>query len=449
MTEAVSRWQTQLGALRSGATPERLTAAAWLAAVAVCIVAAARSIMAFRHAGADSWFAMERALDYLHGHLGAQSQVYQALLFTQHIKFQYPPTGLLLLDALRLGGIDQYSEFNFINALLLILTSVAFAVLAVRILGELSWRGMVIPLAPLAFLLALKFYPDRFAYALGQMQVLLSLLFVLACLAVLSGRQALAGVLIAAAATVKPQFLVFGAVALWRRDWRFLAAFALTTAIAVILSGVAYGWQTLSSYYHDVLPYLSQHGECYHTNQSVNGVLNRWAGPPCIDMDPQAVRGSPVVSSWFPPYNRSVYLATLLSSLALLLLPFVLRPTSDRVGMLLSFCLCGTLFTLASPIAWVHHYDILLPAYLVAAKIAIDDGRNWPSRVQLMLLGLSLLLAGMQLADPFAPTDPTRNLIQSHVFLGVCLLVVVLVLQMLARRPRASRPGALITGLSG
>ena len=85
---------------------------------------------------------------------------------------------------------------------------------------------------------------------------------------------------------------------------------------------------------------------------------------------------------------------------------------------------------MASPIAWVHHYNVLLPVYLVALKVAIDLFRGMRAASALLLLGTSLILTGLPLVTPYGPTVPTLNLIQSHVFVGVCLLIGVLIAEM-------------------
>jgi hypothetical protein len=382
---------------------------------------------------------MSSALDFIRS--SSPGLVYKSLLFARHIKFQYPPSGLLLLDLMRRLGLGGYSQLNIINAWGLIATGVVFSILTAQVLGPVRYRGFRIPLEPIAFVVAIKFFPDRFAYTVGQIQVLLGLLFLLACVAMFHDRRYLAGLLIAAIASIKPQFLVFGLLAVRYRDWRFLKAFALLTVVTVLASIWLYGGQAQISYYHDVLPFLSRHGECYHTNQSINGILNRYLQTvPCVDSDPHADPGSPVVNSWFPPYNAVVYVATLISSLILLAVPFLFRTNGqDRVSVLLDFCIAGLLFTMASPIAWTHHYNIMIPGYLVGLKIARERLRGRQMWMALCVLALSFVLASTELSSAFSPTDPSRNLIQSHVFFGALLLLALLIFEVAVLR-RAAIP---------
>jgi alpha-1,2-mannosyltransferase len=413
-----------------------------LLAWALCAAAALRIAVGLRFAvppnNQDSWFPMLRALDFIRDSSGAL--VYQTLLFGQHIKFQYPTSGLLLLDLMRHVGIDKPAQYNAINVLAMVVSGLVFAFFCRRVLGTIRALGVRFPLEPVAFIVWIKFFPDQLSLQLGQIQVLLGLLFLLACLAVTHDRRFVAGLLIGFTATVKPQFLVFGLWAVWRRDWSFVAAFAAVTAGATLLAIGLYGWDAQFGYLQ-VLSYLSKHGECFHLNQSVNGILNRYLGGPCVDSDPDADPSSPGRSSWFPPYLASVYFATLVSSVVMMATPFVVRPKApDRTSDLLAFCLAGILFTMASPIAWVHHYNILLPGYVVALKVARDQWRSERAWGAFVALAVSFVLTGFALMPIFDPTIPSRNLQQSHVFLGACILAALLVMQLL--QPRQTGPAA-------
>lgn len=415
---------------------ERLSIALWVAAAVICLVLSVRIVLAAKLSSQDSWFAMSRALEFLRNF--EPRLLYDTLLFAQHIKFQYPPTGLLPLEVLNWMGIEGAANYNLLNAVAFLASGLVFAVFAVKLVGQVRCFGLRMPIGPIAFVVAIKYFPDRLAFELGQIQVLLGLLFVLACLALWYGKRALAGLCIAAIAIVKPQFVVFGALALWQRDWRFVGAFAAVTAGTMLVAIGLYGWDVQVSYLK-VLQFLSHHGECYHANQSINGILNRVLSEiPCVDADPNADPSSPVHSSWFPAYIPAVYFATLVSSLIMIAIPFVVRAKgTDRMSGLLEFCLAATLFTMASPIAWVHHYNVLLPAYLVGFKVALSYWQGRRMWIVLALLGISLALTGLPIASPYGPTIPALNLVQSHVFFGVCILVGVLLAEIWASRGRS------------
>lgn len=82
---------------------------------------------------------------------------------------------------------------------------------------------------------------------------------------------------------------------------------------AVIVAGVVvyaacFGFGDLSDYLR-VLAYVGRHGEAFHANQSVNGLLNRLLVGP-----------SPFQPDRYPPSNPGVIAGTVLSSAAIILL---------------------------------------------------------------------------------------------------------------------------------
>jgi alpha-1,2-mannosyltransferase len=408
---------------------ERYSRIVWFALVLLCFFASFYLIRKARFAGEDSWFPMSRALDFLDQ--TPMGQVYQTLFFFDHIKFQYPPSGLLLLDFLRRLGLGSFAQLNLINACLLIAAGLAFAVLIVQLFGSLRWSGYRLPLGPVAFLVAVQYYPNRLALQFGQIQILLGLLFMLACLAMLHRKYFLAGVLIATAATVKPQFLFFGLLLLWQKNWQFVVGFVVLAGAAFLLSIGLYGWQNHADYLK-VLGFLSQHGEYHHLNQSINGIFNRYLyDGPSVDIDPD----NPIPNSGFPPYIATVYVSSILTSLVLIVIPFLLpREESSVILKLAQFCVAAILFTMASPIAWVHHYNVLLPGYVVALKLVFDrkqSGNAW--LIPLLVLGTSVVLTGLPIVAPFGPTIPSLNLLQSHVFFGAVLLVGVILFELFWR----------------
>jgi alpha-1,2-mannosyltransferase len=221
---------------------------------------------------------------------------------------------------------------------------------------------------------------------------------------------------------VKPQAGVLAAWALIRRRPRFLAGFAAVALPALILSIARAG---LASHleYLEVLSFLSRHGESFFPNQSVNGLLHRLLhnGENLTFFPP----GTVLWMDHFPPYHRLVHVATMLSS-ALFLAIALWRPREARArGGDVDFMVAGLAATMASPIAWEHHYGVLLPMFVVARHVrARNPGLGgWTS----WALGASWILTGTcwwvtrRLAD-----DGAWNVLQSYVFFGGLLLFVLL-----------------------
>lgn len=112
-----------------------------------------------------------------------------------------------------------------------------------------------------------------------------------------------------------------------------------------------------------------------------------------------------------------------------LALPFfvvaLLRPS--RADNLLLFSLASVCFVLASPIAWTHHYGILLPAYFVLLRPLLMSSRIPYGR--LALLGLSFVLTGLRFPE-FRDAQGWWTLLHAPVFFGACLLVALQVWQL-------------------
>jgi alpha-1,2-mannosyltransferase len=269
------------------------------------------------------------------------------------------------------------------------------------------------------------------------MQILLGLLVILACLARLHANNVLAGGLIAAAATVKPQFALLGLLAVRQGNWKFVMSFSAVVAAAFLISLALYGW-TNNLDYLKVLSFLSQHGEYHHLNQSTNGMLNRWLyDGPSLDHD----HDNPIPNSALPPYIPAVYLGTTTSSLFLIAVAFMMRTPKTANADIVGFCLSIMLFTMASPIAWVHHYNVVLPAVAVALSACLKGADGSHKNALLALVLLSFVLIAFPLMRPFGPTIPALNIPQSHVFIGGCILAGVL-LRLLYIGRKAARAAA-------
>lgn len=398
----------------------------WGLGVLTCFALCIYVLMRARYSGQDSWYPMSRAIEHLHGPKASES-LYD-LFFVDHIKFQYPPTALLPFDFLSSLGIRTFFALNLINAGLLIATGWVFAQFTKRLLGTVKWQEFEVPIGPIAFILSVRFYPENLAFQIGQIQLFLGLLFLLACWACVTGRFGWAGCLIGVAATVKPQFAPLALLALWRRQWNMFAGIVGVGVVSLALSVALFGWRAHFDYL-SVLKFLSEHGEHQHLNQSINGLLLRWLySGPSLDRDPNGL----IPQSAFPPFIETVYISTLVSTIVMLAIPFFVKNKSDdRISRLLAFCCGSVLFTMASPIAWVHHYNILLPVYVVALRAGIDRWNGSAACWALLgMLMLSFLLVGYPLVSANSSTDWSLNILQSHVLIGALGLVGILLVEL-------------------
>src|SRR5262249_14788534 len=150
--------------------------------------------------------------------------------------------------------------------------------------------------------------------------------------------------------------------ALARREWRMLGGMIVTCALGLALSVAAYGLRSHLTYLR-VLAFIAQRGEAYYPNQSVNGLLNRWLSNG-DNLEFQDFE--------FSPPNRWVSAGTTAAGVTLLVLAFALPafrvPVDERVDLAIALVTA----TIVSPIAWEHHYGVVLPALAVAVPPLLD-----------------------------------------------------------------------------
>ncbi len=380
---------------------------------------------------ADSWRPMNEALRVLRSPEGGP--LYRKLFFEDQIKFQYPPTSLVYLAALEPFGLTSPDALDAINLAVFAVGCFAFAALVLQLLPLPSMRRAE-PcrwmLAALLVLAAVLYYPSIQALKLGQIQVWINTLFICACLAWVRGSRVTAGALLALAATIKPQLGIFLVWAVLWREWPFLKGFLAAGLPVGIISLLLFGVQNHVGYL-EVLSFLSQHGEAYFANQSVNGLVHRALG------NGINLRSD---NTLFAPVDARVIAATYASSLVLLAIALVpaLRAGGRRRPDIIDLAIMSLCATIASPIAWEHHYGVLLP--LAGTALALLS-TGVAQRAALVVLTLSWVLTANYLPAANHSSDTWLNFIQSYLFFAALMLLGVLLY--LRRQHRPGQNGSI------
>lgn len=393
-------------------------------------------LLAFRSSYRDSWAPMQTATDYLA--TGAPDSLYQNVFFERGIKFQYPPSSLLYTDLLRPLTEDSVPRLNFVNGFWLGLGGLALAVFAALLFADGKCRPWRWLLGALALVASMVYFPNVITYRAGQIQVFMNLIYFVSCLALLVGAQRSAGALTGLATAIKPQLAPFLLLGMLRRQWGFVAGMIACGAMVGLVSILRYGWANHVEYL-GVLSYLSKVGESYYWNDSVNGIAHRLVGNgPASGL----VYTEGIAHSAFPPYHRGVHLVTMAATLLFTATPFVAalatwRRQPDIVGKLLLFTLAGVCFVMASPIAWILHYGVILPGYLVVLRAMLDrQGEDGAApRWSLAALGVSFLLTCFEPTSDPAYQQGLRSLLIVPTFYGGLLLVILTTRELLLRRP--------------
>jgi alpha-1,2-mannosyltransferase len=216
---------------------------------------------------------------------------------------------------------------------------------------------------------------------------------------------------------IKPQLALMFVLGLLRADWALCAGF-LGTGVAGV--GLSLLWFRPSDYigYLRVLSQVSRYGEAFYPNQSVNGLLHRLL-----------FNGDS--TTWprhgYPPYHPVVYVGTLLSSLFFIAVSLWVRHRPRGIGRGADFALAALVSTMASPIAWEHHYGILAPifAFLVPPLWKFRPAGRWtmPALAVCWVLSSNFIAKVQRLR-----TVPVANVLQSYLLAAALAVGVLLVL---------------------
>jgi hypothetical protein len=343
--------------------------------------------------------------------------LYETVFFQRSIRFIYPPTSLLLYRAWQAAAWIHIPPSIAMNAMLLLALLGTMAVAGeflLRLLPERTIRESIPEdrwkIRVLVGLLVLAFLPIIDAYNLGQVQTLLNFMLMAAALLWLRGSRVSPAILIGITCWLKPQMILFLLWGLLRKQWRFTISLLITSLAGVFLSVAIFGWHNTMEYVK-VLQYLARRGDSMFWNQSLNGLLHRLMHV-----------GSPVTSFYgYPPFNRTIYLATVLSSggmvLLALVVPMLRRMTATTVDFLIYAMAC----TMASPIVWQHHYGVFFLVFLLWIPEVLQQPQALVFLVPMYLL----------MTDTWAPLTPllfTRwSLPISHIyFAGLALYLYTL-----------------------
>lgn len=381
----------------------------------------------------DSWYVMVKALEHFDGLPG--ESVYEALILKDTTKFQYPPSSLLIFDIpkrfLSLSYEQLVDLFNKISWACIPLLAVIFYSLLNKSAHHLSrHEAITLPdheqIKPEArtnkvvwialFVSAISvgtFYPILWSYQIGQIQTIMTMLTGLSLLAWQTKRYGVAGVLLSICCSFKPQWVVLVPWAIIRKQWNFLISFSITSTAIFLITGAFYGFKNWLDYLK-VLTLIGRVGESYVANQSVNGLLHR------LLMNGNNLE---VTTNAFPPYHPAVYIATLISSLLILGLAMLWK--RNQTPNLVEFSIVILSLTLASPVAWVHHYAVvyLFFALVIPLTFIYRPLGKW----SFLYLLVTYLLVSQNYGYIFSGLAKTPfNFLQSTIFFGIIMMLFYL-----------------------
>jgi len=380
------------------------------------VLDASKAVFAL-HSTIDSWLPMGNALQVWRSPEG--HDIYAKVFFAPVDAYQYPPAALFF--AMAVGAVPSevptpFETLSLLISLGLVALGTSHILERVMMLKGMAlggWSKRIVR-AGLVTALMLTFYPVVRAFQLGQAQLWIDAAFTLALALWLRGNKAISGVLIGVACLIKPQLGLLLLWALLRKEWQFAAGLAAFCAIAFGISLIYFGPENHLSYLN-VLSHLSEHGESYRANQSINGLLGRFMSL----HDPASFNNLEWRES-LPPYHPIIYIGTVMSSLIILVPALVWRSTNAVMPRAVDFCTMAISSTMASPIAWEHHYGIIFPIYPVMMVAA------WQRPILLAVLATSYVIASHYLPVSYKFAHTALNVVQSYLFFAALLLLGVM-----------------------
>jgi alpha-1,2-mannosyltransferase len=374
----------------------------------------------------DSWSSMIAAEEYLDNN--PKGPVYQEEFYKQFDKppkvmFIYPPTSLMLFTwPHRLTGMSYWkishllNIFSWISIFLIALISARILIDLLKKRQFISFRvspGLeTITIYLLVCMLTMLYYPIVISYNLGQIQTTLTLLVVLSILCWTLEKKYLVGLLIGITCLIKPQLATILVWAVIRKQWKLVIA-AISVILPILCISIwYYGLQNHLDYL-SVLSFLSHHGEGYFLNQSMNGLMNRLL-----------LNGNNVHwSNEFPPYSPLVYIVTIASAI-LFIIPALFWNYKSKNPDVVELGIMILATTMASPVAWNHHYGILLTIFIVLLPSAVYFYQN--KKWELLILSFAFTLTAQLIEFVKAFAGSGLNVLQSYLFFGACIILAFL-----------------------
>jgi hypothetical protein len=370
-----------------------------------------------RWQGTDSWGPMLSATHFFREH--PLLPLYQSVFVEMKVKFQYPLASLLPIlffqnrDMSDENILILLKRISWVAIWLMMATAVT---IAIRLLPKNESRQTQVLAIAAVMLGSFCFDPNLICFQLGQVQILLSLGFAVAFYFWMTGSERSAGALLGLLALVKPQY---GLLLLWtalRRRWGAFVAGVVCALSGLAVSVLVFGLQNNLGYL-SVLRILSRQGESFQANQSMNGLLNRllfngnnllWEPKPSL----------------LPPFSHYVYAGTLLSTIALLAFGFLYPWGRKRRGGVADFSFMAIVSTIASPVAWSHHYGILLPIFVwLWFSEYSEKNKGWNT---VLLATAYVLIADRLVFMNLLWNIPVANLLQSYTYFGGILVLFLL-----------------------
>lgn len=335
--------------------------------------------------------------------------------------YVYPPLWAFVVSPFS-GYLDPYSFFNAGRTLLTL--SLAASVL-------LTWRLTRVTLSPLYFAaIAIFFFettiPAVLALELGQPQLFVILLMLLAMERYVAGSDLAAGAALGLAAAIKVTPILLIVIFLADRRWR---AASTTILVSGALAGLSFALAGLQPHltFIEGVRWMESLMPAVGLNMTFETVMHDWIVPfaPCERCtDPRMGLDTPWVSVVSRLLMFAIIGATLWATASL--------NTTHRTIM--RFCILSVAILFFGPLAWMHYYTLIILLFLgIAPRLRFTAASLaaillWAGFSQIWMGTLLSNTADIQSAALYPQHTAILSII---VFIAVCMAEI-------ARSPKQS-----------
>lgn len=283
--------------------------------------------------------------------------------------YRYPPFHTLLM--LPLGALP-YPVADLLWRIL----NLALTVACVWLIGKtlaLEWTATN---ALVVGLIIFNYDPLIYTIAIGQVNMVILILLMLAVFAFARQRAVLSGVFLGLAASSKLIPGVLLAYFFWKRSYRLVLASVATIAACAAVGWVGLGADTTRQFI-TVFMTFAQEDNAWIGNQSLRGFLAR------------LFVGDEFVPAWYPDaaLERNLYL--LGGALFVAFTAFVLYRARRTGSFHLEFAFVLLTYFIITPTTWVHHLVWAMYSLVAIALAALAQKRLAPAVV--FVIGFSLI----------------------------------------------------------
>jgi len=247
---------------------------------------------------------------------------------------------------------------------------------------------------------ALLSFPVKFTLGMGQINIIAFFLILFSFFLFKNHKIFLAAPLLTIGVILKPIYVFLLIYFFTKADLKFVNIFMSSLLLFLVLSFVFFGFEVNAYYLQFITPHFADvDGREVYYNQGIMGFTSR-----------------------LTEHTLTRKVLAYSFSFIVLIIPLVLKK-KNLIDDIAFFSSLTAALVLIDPLAWQHHFIILIAPFIYCYYILI----RYKNYILLTYLGISYLLVSINIQQPQNFNMLPQKLILSHVFYGGLLLFGVLV----------------------